>query len=238
MHSFDRLIQAVKHARPNFAGMSQFFFLSYVANAHLAQLLSDCYLDIESLRREVAATKKRADKAERLLANYTQANSANGGPMNTLQISEAAIRDYETRIERAENAREEADARRRVVTDAWAQVERHLEATDISAAEIRTSFSRILFDGSGQLSLGTLSQSLPSFSHQHPLQPAQMPPPPPHALRHQIPPARSSSLRGSSTMSHPGTPFSNIPLPPPHRAVFDPGRIALMNLLESLANLP
>jgi len=92
---------------------------SYVANAHLALLLSGSYLDIESLRREVAITKKRADKAERLLANYTQANSANGGaPVNILQISEAAIRDYETRIERAENAREEADAQRRVITDA------------------------------------------------------------------------------------------------------------------------
>jgi hypothetical protein len=60
---------------------------SYVANAHLAQLLSESYLDIESLRREVAITKKRADKAERLLANYTQATSANGGtPVNILQF--------------------------------------------------------------------------------------------------------------------------------------------------------
>jgi len=119
---------------------------------------SESYLDIESLRREVAITTKRADKAERLLADYTEATSANGGtPVNILQISEAAIRDYETRIERAENAREEADARRRVITDAWAQVERHLQAADLSAADIRSAFSCILSDGSGQLSLAMAS---------------------------------------------------------------------------------
>src|ERR1700722_2403769 len=89
-----------------------------------------------------------------------------------------------------------------------------LQAADHSAADVRSGFSRILLDGSSQLSLGPLSQSLPSFSHQHPLQPAQLPPPS-HALRHQIPTTRSSSLCGSSTISHPGTPFSNILLPPP-----------------------
>jgi hypothetical protein len=92
------------------------------------------------------------------------------------KYSDAAICDYETRIECAENAREEADARRHVITDAWAQVERHLQAADLSAADVRSAFSRILLDGSGQLSLGPLSHSLPSFSHQHPLQRAQMPP--------------------------------------------------------------
>src|SRR3984957_8156609 len=131
---------------------------SYVANAHLALLLSESYLDIESLRCEVAITKKHADKAEHLLANYTQANSANGGaPINILQIPEATICDYETCIEHTENAREEADARRCVITDAWAQVEHHLQAADLSAADIRSAFSCILLDGSGQLSLAMAS---------------------------------------------------------------------------------
>src|SRR3984957_11992721 len=201
----------------SFVLLPQMFFLQiplHTSQMPISLSYSESCLDIESLRREVAITKKRADKAERLLANYTQANSANGGaPVNILQIPEAAIRDYETRIERTENAREEADARRCVITDAWAQVERHLQAADLSAADIRSAFSCILSAGSGQLSLGPLSHSLPSFSHQHPLQPIRMPPPP-HASRHQISPSRSSSLRRSSTISHPGPPFSNFALPP------------------------
>ena len=122
-------------------------------NAQLAVFLSDAYRDIESLRRDLAISRKRAERAERQLialgSDSTGSPSAhhNGNPQDQQQKTLKLIEEYEDRISQAEMARDEAEARRRVVQESWEQLEAYLTLVESRAKDARMAFTRIS-DGS------------------------------------------------------------------------------------------
>ena len=115
------------------------------SNSQLAAILSDAFRDIDSLKRDLALARKRAEKAERLIQTLTSdstASPSNGNPQDHAQIKRL-IDDYEDRLAQAESAREEAEARRRVAQEGWEQVERYLALVESRAKDARMAFTRI-----------------------------------------------------------------------------------------------
>ncbi|KAG8218141.1 hypothetical protein J3R82DRAFT_3678 [Butyriboletus roseoflavus] len=176
------------------------------SNAQLAELLTASYRESDLLRKDLAATRKRLEKAERLLTSYSTVASpsnANG----THSISEAAqraITDGEARADRAEHARDEADARRRVLSDNWEELNRYLHLIELRAADARAGFARLVTEGGGQLVLTPVP--LPGY---HPQTVVHTPSAPSPAIM-LVPPPRSHRHSASLNSSH-GIP----PLPPP-----------------------
>jgi hypothetical protein len=179
----------------------------------LATLLAESYQEVESLRRELSVVRKRAEKAERLASSLqalqaaispttpssepTPNGSANTNPPTPFPESATRIlMDFEDRAVRAEVARDEAEARKRLLMDTWAQLESYLAAVSEAAADARAGYGRIVFEGGGQLVLGQIP-TLPGGA---------MPPP---SARHRVPAGRAGIL---------GTPvFPSVTLPPhPH----------------------
>jgi hypothetical protein len=176
----------------------------------LAALLAESYQEVESLRRELAVVRKRAEKAERLASSLQALQSATTPTSATSESTpngtatanpptpfpESATRilmDFEDRAVRAEVARDESEARKRVLMDTWTQLESYLAAISEAAADARAGYGRIVLEGGGQLVLGQIP-TLPG---------AAMPPP---AIRHRVPSGRAGVL---------GTPvFPSMSLPP------------------------
>ncbi|KAF8903661.1 hypothetical protein CPB84DRAFT_719918 [Gymnopilus junonius] len=135
------------------------------SNASLAALLSEAYRDAESLRRELAQTRKRAEKLERIYQilhiadiptsppSTASAGGVNGdqaalqSPKHTLQLK-AVIDEYEDRLARAEAARDESEARKRDLLDGWDKLEQYLSQLEVSGRDARVAFrSFVMPDG-------------------------------------------------------------------------------------------
>ncbi|KAH0590455.1 hypothetical protein H2248_000604 [Termitomyces sp. 'cryptogamus'] len=108
--------------------------------AGLAKLLADAYADADALRRELAATKRRVDHADRLIASL-QALHDNDPAVDVLNKAEQ-------RALAAEQARDDADVRRSAIEASWAQLNAYLAQLDAVAADARAGFSRV-FDSGG-----------------------------------------------------------------------------------------
>jgi len=164
----------------------------------LAALLAESYQEVESLRRELALVRKRADKAECLASSLQALHSATSPtaatssppPNGTATFPESATRilmDFEDRAVRAESARDEAEARKRVLIDTWAQLESYLLAVSDAAADARAGYARIVSDGGPQLVL----PQIPTLSG-------------PHTIRNRV----STGKAGTPVypyMTHPGS---------------------------------
>lgn len=194
-----------------------------MSNTQLAALLTDAYRDIDNLRSEVKAQRKRAEKAEKVVhilqidptsspgstAGTTTTNGASNQDIQQLQQKHnetvaRLLEDYEERMRQAETAREDAENRRRVAQEGWDQLDRYLANLELRAKDARTAFARISSGSpAGTLSLPALPSptslraSSPSAGAHH----YAMAPPgavPRHSSRH------------SSSRSAPGL----FPLPP------------------------
>ncbi|KAF8815492.1 hypothetical protein BYT27DRAFT_7249155 [Phlegmacium glaucopus] len=120
------------------------------SNSQLAALLAEAFRDVDSLRRELSVTRKRAERAERLLQalNLDPTGSPpsahpNGDQQVQKQTVKLLIDEYEDRLAQAEVAREEAESRRRVAQESWEQVERYLALVESRAKDARIAFTRI-----------------------------------------------------------------------------------------------
>ena len=123
------------------------------SNTQLAALLSEAFRDVDSLRRDLTVAKKRAEKAERLIQTLTSDPTGspsahpNGNPQDQqqkhAQTVKRLIEDYEDRLAQAEMAREEAEARRRVMQESWEQVDRYLALAESRTKDARIAFTRI-----------------------------------------------------------------------------------------------
>ncbi|OBZ65044.1 hypothetical protein A0H81_14959 [Grifola frondosa] len=208
--------------------------------AELASLLATSLREAESLKRELSSAKRRSEKAERLLAALTQSNTANHSPSNPSppgsssgnsqnasssqpqpQFPEAAMKvilDCEARIERAEQARDEADARLRLVQEAWIELDRYLTASVVRSTDARTAFSRLVADGGGPL-LVLSSSSHPVQNSTQSLPSMQLPP-----LPHSHAPL---SVRTSSILSHKSSLPHSFPILPPPPSAHVSSRVVL-----------
>ncbi|KAG6850326.1 hypothetical protein H0H93_014901 [Arthromyces matolae] len=113
--------------------------------AGLAKLLADAYADADSLRRELVLAKKRADHADRLASSMSA--------LRQLPDQDAAIdilKQWEQRALAAEQAREEAEIKRKAIESSWIQLNSFFSQLDIASQDARAGFSRV-FDNGGPL---------------------------------------------------------------------------------------
>ena len=186
------------------------------SNAQLAEMLSSSFREVEALRRELASTRRRADKAESILNAMQQSVSSESQP----EAAVRAIIDCEHRVQLAEQARDEAEVRRRVLMEAWSELDRYLGVIEIRAADARAGYSRIVAEGGGQLVVANipLPGQQPGSSHSSSSHPSLsvMPPPPNHPSRHHTSShSRSHSLRSAVPPPQPQTSHTWPPIPPP-----------------------
>jgi hypothetical protein len=186
------------------------------SNAQLAEMLTTSFREAEALRRELTVTRRRAEKAENIL-NIIQSGS--DGPNPQQQIPEAVVRtiaEYEHRVYLAEQARDEAEARRRVFMEHWTELDRYFSAIENRAADARAGYSRIVAEGGGQLVLATIPLPGPQTPH-NTQNPSMVVMPPPHhpSRHHSSGHTRSHSQR--SALAHSSQAWPALPpLPNPN----------------------
>ena len=196
--------------------------------AQLAALLTKSLQEAEALKDELATVRRRAEKAERLLATFqsSQSPSSNasppgssqGQPAKSAQLPESArkaILEFENRAERAEQARDEAEARLRLLQESWLELDRFLAQMELRNADARAQFARIVADAGGPLvpvssipSQNTVYLPTALQQQQQQQQHIQLPPLP--AVRSHPP------VRPRVPMST--QPFPSVTLPPPPSA--------------------
>ncbi|PFH47116.1 hypothetical protein AMATHDRAFT_68400, partial [Amanita thiersii Skay4041] len=183
--------------------------LSQSSNSQLASLLTDAFKEVESLRRELAAVRKRADDAER---KY-RALSSVSDPKATQADTARVIQEFEVRALEAEAARDDADSRRRSLIETWHQLDRYLHTVELRAADARAGFSKIVSEGGGQLILASIP--LPGGVPLPVSYPAlgSMPPPYGHS-RATLHSASSGHSSLNANRSAPPTSFPPLSLPP------------------------
>ncbi|KAF9523220.1 hypothetical protein CPB83DRAFT_898959 [Crepidotus variabilis] len=180
------------------------------SHTQLAGLLADAYRENESLRKELASARRRAEKSERIVqilnsdptpspATTSGASATNGGgggasvPHDIQQLQQKhtdtvkrLIDECDEQVRSAQSARDEADTRRRMAQDGWDQLERFLSELELRAKDARSAFSRL---SSGSTSPGGFV--LPGI-------------PSPTALLSASTPSPSSAQYTGSAMGPPG----------------------------------
>lgn len=190
------------------------------SNAQLAEMLTTSFREVEVLRRELIVTRRRAEKAENIL-NAIQTGSDGSNPPQ--QIPEAVVRsiaESEHRAFLAEQARDEAEARRRLLMEHWTELDRYFSVIENRAADARAGYSRIVAEGGGQLVLATIPLPGPQSGSQTPRSiqnPGVVVMPPPHhpSRHHSSSHTRSHSQR--SALAHSSQAWPSLPpLPIPN----------------------
>ena len=171
------------------------------SNAQLASLLHHSYCESERLTKELNNTKKRLERAERLLSDF-QAATVNG-PLTA--DARRIIEDADARVAHADRQRDEAEARKRVILESYDELNKYLTAIESRAADARAGFHRTLRDAGGHLVLTPIPTQLHQEYSPYSANPSITVEPPPRSYHraHRY----SSSL--TSTVLPPG------PLPPP-----------------------
>lgn len=154
------------------------------SNQHLAALLADAYRDADALRTELAAARKRADKAERIHhilhdaaasptpngttpAASTPEHPQAGGAPSPKQIPAEQLKrivdEYEARLAAAERQRDELEARTRDLQEAWRQLDDFSTALELAAREARGAFARTRVDDPSAAGVPFVLPQLPSW---------------------------------------------------------------------------
>ncbi|KAG1840242.1 hypothetical protein F4604DRAFT_1833168 [Suillus subluteus] len=180
------------------------------SNAQLAHLLHNSYCDNDRLTKELSNTKKRLEKAERLLAEF-QAATVNGAPLSG--EARRVIEEAEARVAHADRQRDEAEARRRVVFESYEELNKYLAAIESRAADARAGFQRILRDAGGHLVLTPIPNQIQHDHSPYSANPSITVEPPPRSY------PRSHHRYTSSSLSSSALPPGPLPPPPSTRGV-------------------
>lgn len=180
------------------------------SNAQLAHLLHNSYCDNDRLTKELANTKKRLEKAERLLAEF-QAATVNGAPLSG--EARRVIEEAEARVAHADRQRDEAEARRRVVLESYEELNKYLAAIESRAADARAGFQRILRDAGGHLVLTPIPNQIHHDHSPYSANPSITVEPPSRTY------PRSHHRYTSSSLSSSALPPGPLPPPPSTRGV-------------------
>jgi hypothetical protein len=135
--------------------------------AQLAHLLSSAYRDADGLRKELAHTRKRLERAERVLsAVHAGAYSGDtappddgNSPAKVMPMPESALKaifDAEQRAEAAEAERDGLLSKLKAMSDGWGDMERYMALMETRLLDARASYSKILAEGAGQFTAGPL----------------------------------------------------------------------------------
>jgi hypothetical protein len=192
--------------------------------SQLAHILSTVLADNESLSKDLATARVRYERAEQTLAllkppatSTTVTDDALSPPSSAYpEPARRTILDLQSHLEAEKVAREAADSRLRTISEAWFDLDRYLQASEIHLSDARSHFSQLLRDASTKPSFNPLPAYQPRHSHQlNPRAPAAsqtfpnfpQPPPPsslPARVRHRDdntedapPPKRIRTDRGA-----------------------------------------
>ncbi|KAI0260970.1 hypothetical protein BC834DRAFT_898329 [Gloeopeniophorella convolvens] len=148
-------------------------------NAHtsspsqLAHILSTVLADNETLSKDLATARSRYERAEQTLAllkpsgaSAAAADDSASPPLSTYPDSAVrAILDLRSRVDAEHTAREAAEARLRAISEAWVDLDRYLQTSEVHLSDARSHFSQLLRDTSNKLSLAPLPPYQPRRSH-------------------------------------------------------------------------
>lgn len=115
--------------------------MASTSNTQLAQLLSESYQEIESLRHSLAEEKRRADHFQKIAETLKD-----GLPPSASSSSELfeRVRAAEERAYNADRERNEEAARRQTITQLWHQLRDYLNAIDAHGSEARRELDRMI----------------------------------------------------------------------------------------------
>ncbi|KAF7316931.1 hypothetical protein HMN09_00427300 [Mycena chlorophos] len=145
--------------------------------ASLAALLATALTDVDALREEVAVTRQRADRAERLLKTFglvsasmteqqqeadTKPTTNGTDPTPLPPATVALLTSLEERTTAAERERDQLSMRLATLTSNWNQLEGYLNAVDTSVREARRGYSRVVGDEGDH----TVNHALPPMPFQ------------------------------------------------------------------------
>jgi len=145
---------------------------SNTSPAQLALILSTVLADNETLSKDLAAARARYERAEQTLAilkpphTSVTANDAPSPPSST--YPEHAVRtilDLQSHLEVEKAAREAAESRLRTICEAWLDLDRYLQTSEVHLSDARTHFSQLIRDPSTKPSLNPLPAYQPHRSH-------------------------------------------------------------------------
>ncbi|KAG6810580.1 hypothetical protein H0H92_011232 [Tricholoma furcatifolium] len=192
--------------------------------AGLAKLLADAYADAEALRRDLSATKKRAEHAERLNASLAALRQLPDAQDSAVDV----LRQWEQRALAAEQARDDAEVKRMAIEASWIQLNQYLVQLEAAALDARAGFARFV-ENSGPVIITAAGPPPPPGRHRNRIFPPTLPlPPPPPATGSRRP--RTPSIDGyghppakkSRPDYDPNTVHSDRHGPPPPRMIVPP----------------
>ncbi|KAJ7052562.1 hypothetical protein C8F01DRAFT_1170438 [Mycena amicta] len=129
--------------------------------ASLAALLATALTDVDALREEMALTRQRADRAERLLTTFGLVSASltaqsqepdtkpatNGTDANPTPLPQATVTlllALDERAITAERERDELSARLATLTSNWSQLEAYMGSVEASVREARRGYARVV----------------------------------------------------------------------------------------------
>ncbi|KAI9455760.1 hypothetical protein BJY52DRAFT_1224475 [Lactarius psammicola] len=141
--------------------------------SQLAHILSTVLADNETLSKDLTAARARYERAEQTLAllkpsgaSLTAAADASSPPPPP--YPEAAVKtilDLQSRLDTEKAAREAADSRLRTISEAWLDLDRYLQASEVHLVDARSHFSQLLRDASIKPSFNPLPAYQPRRPH-------------------------------------------------------------------------
>ncbi|KAH9012228.1 hypothetical protein EDB83DRAFT_2578683 [Lactarius deliciosus] len=141
--------------------------------SQLAHILSTVLADNETLSKDLTIARARYERAEQTLAllkpsGASLAAAADGYSPPPPPYPEAAVKailDLQSRLETEKAAREAADSRLRTISEAWLDLDRYLQASEVHLQDARSHFSQLLRDSSTKPSFNPLPAYQPRRSH-------------------------------------------------------------------------
>jgi hypothetical protein len=146
---------------------------SSTSPSQLAHILSTVLADNETLSKDLAVARARYERAEQTLAllkpPHTSVTAASDAPSPSSAYPEPAVRaimDLQSHLEAEKAAREAAESRLRTISEAWLDLDRYLQASEVHLSDARAHFSQLLRDPSTKPSFNPLPAYQPHRSHQ------------------------------------------------------------------------
>lgn len=120
--------------------------------AQLASLLSSSLQETENLKHELRDSRRRAEKAERLVASYQKQSPAAAEPPAPESAEDPSyIAELEARASRLLTEKEELEARLTRLQESWVDCEQYIIDAETAAANARASFSNLMATRGGVL---------------------------------------------------------------------------------------
>jgi chemotaxis protein histidine kinase CheA len=188
---------------------------SNTSPSQLSQILSTVLADYEALSKELAIARARYERAEQTVALLTPLNTSLTATGDSDASSPAStypdpavktIMDLQSYLEAEKAARKAVDSRLRTVSEAWSDLDRYLQASEVHLSDARSRFSQVLRDPSAEPSFKPLPPYQPPCSHlsasRAPIAKAQTLPPFPRPPAPISPHQSDRKLRGTKSWRH------------------------------------